>query len=48
MTTLDHMNLHDVSQLEPNDVNYLADFVNGLNRLDEETWERMREEMANE
>lgn len=48
MTILDRMNENFTSSIGLAEMGEIADFVNGLNRLDQETWERMREDMAND
>ena len=47
MTILDLMNANYTSFISITEVEEMANLVNGLNKLDEETWNAMREEMEN-
>jgi hypothetical protein len=47
MTTLDRINNNYKSEISISEMNAIADFMNGLNKLDEETWRKMREDMSN-
>lgn len=47
MNALGLMNENNQTPIDRNEISYLDDFVNGLNRLDQETWEKMRDELAN-
>lgn len=47
MAPIDLMNANYTSSISISEVEEMANLVNGLNKLDEETWNAMREEMAN-